>query len=108
MRVAFGYFKKHFLMTDAETAARRQGIVDCAAAHGCKLAALFIDDIDTAPAELHNALTALMNRDDRVLIVPNLLHFASSGNPIEFRQSLQNHQIDVLLSEAPNQAGRVY
>ncbi|WP_020392091.1 hypothetical protein [Kribbella catacumbae] len=107
MRVAFGYFKKHFLMTDAETAACRQGIVDCAAVHGCELAALFIDELDTAPDELHKALTALMDRDDRVLIVPNLLHFASNGNPIEFRRSLQNHQIDVLLSEVPNQAGRV-
>jgi MoxR-like ATPase len=106
MRVAFGYFKKHFLMTGAETAARRQRIVDCATVHGCELAALFIDEINTAPDELHNALTALMQLDDRVLIVPNLLHFAGSGNPIEFRQSLQNSQIEVLLSEAPKPVGR--
>jgi hypothetical protein len=64
---------------------------------------LFIDEINTAPDEFHNALTALMDLDDRVLIVPNLLHFAGSGNPIEFRQSLQNNQIEVLLSEAPKQ-----
>ena len=107
MRVAFGYFKKHFLMTDVEVAARRQAIVDCAISHGCELAALFIDEIDTAPDELHKALTALMDLDDRVLIVPNLLHFAGSGNPIEFRQTLQSNQIEVLLSEIPKQAGRV-
>jgi hypothetical protein len=105
--VAFGYFKKHFLMADGEIAARRQAIVDCATAHGCELAALFIDEIDTAPDELHRALTALMELDDRVLIVPNLLHFAGNGNPIEFRQSLQSNQIEVLLSELPKQAERV-
>lgn len=107
MRVAFGYFKKHFLMTDVEVAARRQAIVYCATANGCELAALFIDEIDTAPDELHKALTAVMDHDDRVLIVPNLLHFAGSGNPIEVRQSLQSNQIEVLLSETPKQAGRV-
>lgn len=105
--MAFGYFKKHFLMTDAETAARRQAIVDCATAHSCELVALFIDDLDTAPEELHKALSAVMDLDDRVLIVPNLLHFAGSGTPIEFRQSLQSHHIEVLLSETPKQAGRV-
>ena len=107
MRVAFGYFKKHFLMTDGEVAARRQAIVDCATAHRCELAALFIDEIDTAPDELHKALAAVMDLDDRVLIVPNLLHFAGNGNPIEFRQCLQNSRIEILLSEAPKQAGRV-
>jgi hypothetical protein len=106
MRVAFGYFKKHFLMTGGEIAARRQAIVDCATAHGCELEALFIDEIDTAPDELRRAFTALMELDDRVLIVPNLLHFAGIGNPIEFRQSLECNQIEVLLSELPRQAGR--
>jgi hypothetical protein len=105
MRVAFGYFNKHFLMTDSETAARRQAIVDCAAAHDHDLAALYIDEINTAPIELHRALTALMAIDDRVLIVPNLLHLAASGNPIELRQSLQSNHIKVLLSEPPSRRG---
>ena len=104
---AFGYFKKHFLMTDSEVAARCQGIVDCASAHDCELSALFIDEIDTAPRELHKALTAIMEVDERVLIVPTLLHFAGCGNPFEFRQSLQSNRIKVLLSEVPKQAGRV-
>ncbi|WP_405058897.1 hypothetical protein OG474_40065 [Kribbella sp. NBC_01505] len=106
MRFAFGYFKKHFLMTDAEVATRRQRIVDCAKAHQRELVALFIDEIATAPDELHNALAAVMGLDDRALIVPNLFHFAGSGNPLEFRQVLQAQQINVLLSEPPQQAGR--
>jgi hypothetical protein len=107
MRVAFGYFKKHFLMSDAEVAARREAIVACATVHGCELAALFIDEIETAPDEFHKALTAVMELDDRVLIVPSLLHFAGIGNPIEFRRRLQSYQVEVLLSEIPKQAGRV-
>jgi tetraacyldisaccharide-1-P 4'-kinase len=46
-----------------------------------------------------------MELEDRVLIVPNLLHFAGIGNPIEFRHSLQDLQIDVLLSESLKQVG---
>ncbi|MFC9688891.1 hypothetical protein ACFTSF_10150 [Kribbella sp. NPDC056951] len=106
MRFAFGYFKKHFLMTDAEVATRRKRIVDCAVAHQRELVALYIDEIATAPNELHNALTAVMNLPDCALIVPNLFHFASIGNPLELRQVLRTNQVELLLSEPPQSAGR--
>ncbi|MEU0090059.1 hypothetical protein [Kribbella sp. NPDC006257] len=105
MRIAFGYFNKHFLMTDSEIATRRQAIVNCAAAHDHELTALFIDEIKTAPTELHRALAALMAVDDRVLIVPNLLHFAASGNPLEIRESMQCNHIKILLSQPPIRRG---
>ncbi|WP_405056291.1 hypothetical protein OG474_26560 [Kribbella sp. NBC_01505] len=106
MRFAFGYFKKHFLMTDAEVASRRQRIVDCAAANHRELVALFVDEIATAPDEFHNALVAVMELNDRAMIVPSLVHFAGSGNPIEFRELLRAQHVAVLLSEPPQQAGR--
>ena len=107
MRVAFGYFKKHFLMSDPDVAARRQAIVDCAAANDCVLIALFIDEVETAPDELHKVLTAVMEVDEGALILPNLHHLASVGNPIAIRQYLVASHVDVLLSEIPKQAGRV-
>jgi hypothetical protein len=106
MRVAFGYFKKHFLMTDSEVAKCRHALVACASSHGLDLSALFIDEIETAPQELHKALLALMQLDERVLITPSLLHFAGNGNPIEFRKHLQLSHIEVLLSDTPKPAGR--
>jgi len=106
MRFAFGYFKKHFLMTDAEVATRRQRIVDCAAAHQCELVALYIDEIASTPNELHNALAAVMDLRGSALIVPDLFHFASTGNPLELRQALRTNQVEVLLSEPPQSAGR--
>jgi hypothetical protein len=107
MRVAFGYFKKHFLMSDPEIAARRQAIVGCAEANDCVLIALFIDELETAPDELHKALAAVMEVDEGVLILPNLHHLASVGNPIAIRQHLLASHVEVLLSEIPKQAGRV-
>ena len=107
MRVAFGYFKKHFLMSDLEIAARRQAIVDCAGANDCVLVAIFIDDLEAAPETLLKALAAVMEVDEGVLILPNLHHLASVGNPIEFRQHLLASHVEVLLSEVPKQAGRV-
>ncbi|MFD3402177.1 hypothetical protein ACFWUU_15920 [Kribbella sp. NPDC058693] len=106
MRVAFGYFKKHFLMSDPEIAARRRAIVDCAGANDCALVAIFIDELETAPEQLHKALRALMEADDVVLILPNLLHLAAAGNPLQLRQHLLASHVEVLLSEVPKQAGR--
>ncbi|WP_410790970.1 hypothetical protein [Kribbella sp. C-35] len=94
-------------MGDPEVAARRQAIVDCAGANDCALVAIFIDELETAPEELHRALATVMEVDDGVLILPNLLHLAAAGNPIELRQHLLACHIDVLLSEVPKQAGRV-
>ena len=107
MRVAFGYFKKHFLMSDPEIAARRQAIVDCAGANEYVLVAIFIDELETAPEELHRALAAVLEVDEGVLILPNLLHLAAAGNPIELRQHLLAGHIEIVLSEVPKQAGRV-
>jgi hypothetical protein len=106
MRVAYGYFKKHFLMSDPEIAARRRAIIDCAHVNDCELAAIFIDDLETAPQELHKALIAVVEGDEGVLILPNLLHLAANANPLELRQHLVASHIEVLLSEIPKQAGR--
>ncbi|MEV0790441.1 hypothetical protein [Kribbella sp. NPDC050459] len=94
-------------MSDREIAARRRAIVDCAGVNDCALVAIFIDELETAPEELHKALTTVMEVDEGVLILPNLLHLAAAGNPIELRQHLLASHIEVLLSEVPKQAGRV-
>ncbi|MER7247002.1 hypothetical protein [Kribbella sp. NPDC000426] len=94
-------------MSDPEIAARRQAIVDCAGANDCVLIALFIDELETAPEELLKVLAAVMKVDEGVMILPNLHHLASVGNPIALRQHLLASHIDVLLSEVSKQVGRV-
>ncbi|MEV4264570.1 hypothetical protein [Kribbella sp. NPDC049584] len=94
-------------MSDPEIAARRQAIVGCAGANDCVLVALFIDELETAADELHKALAAVLEVDEGVLILPNLLHLAAAGNPIELRRHLLASHVEVLLSEVPKLAGRV-
>ncbi|MEV0290385.1 hypothetical protein AB0H36_40180 [Kribbella sp. NPDC050820] len=94
-------------MSDPEIAARRQAIVDCAGSNEYVLIAMFIDELDGAPEALLKAFAAVMEVDDGVLILPNLHHLASVGNPIAIRQHLLASDVEVVLSEVPKQAGRV-
>lgn len=84
----------------------RQLIVDCAAAHDRTLDALYIDEIDTAPRELHACLIASLEHDDKMLIIPNLLHLAGEGDPRETRTRLEGGGFAVVIAQQPSQAGR--
>ncbi|MFC5264335.1 hypothetical protein ACFPJ1_19685 [Kribbella qitaiheensis] len=101
----FGYFKKHFLMTSREVAATRELILECAASNDRQLDTLYIDEIETAPYELHQCLQKAGASRDAVLIIPSLLHLAGEGDPRRLRQQLENHGLVVLIAQ-PQQAGR--
>lgn len=103
----FGYFKKSFLMTSQEVAAMREVIVACAVSHNRTLDALYIDEIETAPRQLYACLMDSWAHDERVLIIPSLLHFAGEGDPRELRAHLEGNGFSVLIAQ-PQQAGRTY
>lgn len=103
----FGYFKKHFMMTDQEIAAMREIIVACAASRGRTLDALYIDEIETTPRQLHACLIESWANDDRVLIIPSLLHFAGEGDPRRLRAHLEESGFSVLIAQS-QQVGRTY
>ena len=51
-RLVCGYFRKGFLTSGAEVAALRQEILDCAVSHAMAVDAIYVDELDTAPAQL--------------------------------------------------------
>src|SRR5215211_4509512 len=101
-----GYFKKHFLMTSREVAEMRELILACASAHGRTLDALYIDEIETAPRELHECLKNSGESECEVLIVPSLLHLASEGDPRKLRQHLEDFGFVVLIARPSRRGGR--
>jgi len=101
----FGYFKEQFLMTSGEAASIRAEIVKCAAAHGKTLDALYVDRVEMASRALYECLMSYGDTDEKILIVPNLLHFAGEGDPLVLRSSLEDLGFTVLIAQ-PKQAGR--
>ena len=95
-RSAVGYLKKQFFMSAREAAGLREAIRKCAAENGLALDALFVDEVETAPHQLHVCITALLASQSEALIVPDLSHLASEGNPRELRFHLEHFGLAVL------------
>ncbi|QNE18873.1 hypothetical protein F1D05_14355 [Kribbella qitaiheensis] len=94
----FGYFKKSSLMGASESAAMHNQIFQCAENHCLVIDAIYIDEIETAPARLTALIATLTAADERVMILPNLLHLASLGNPYDVRADIEGNGIRVLIA----------
>lgn len=95
----FAYFKKIFLMNSHEVAEMRTLMLNCAAAHGRSLDAMYIDEIETAPRQLYACLMDSWAHDDKVLIVPSLLHLTGEGDPRALRTHLESGGFVVLIAQ---------
>lgn len=97
-RLVFGYFEKSFMMNGSEAAAMRQRIIDCATHHGLAVDAIYVDEIETAPAQLAELVAEILSAEESVMIIPSLLHLARLGNPIDARADFENNGVRVLVS----------
>ncbi len=86
-------------MSGSEAAAIRQLILDCAAGHKLSVDAMYVDELETAPAGLTQLIAALLPADERVLIIPSLLHLAGLGDPCKARADFESHGIRVLIAQ---------
>lgn len=86
-------------MSGAEAAALRQMILDCAVSHEMPLDAIYVDELDTAPAQLTECIAAVVAADESILIVPSLIHFAGLGNPVEVRADFERHGVTTLIAQ---------
>ncbi|WP_328990041.1 hypothetical protein OG394_27755 [Kribbella sp. NBC_01245] len=98
MPTIVGYIREHFLMTDNELADARQNLVDFARDHRYKLAAIFVERIETAPAAFQAMTEQLRKLDTPALVVPGCHHLAVLGNPLAIRQQLEEHGTKVLIA----------
>lgn len=94
---AFGYIRKHFLMTEVELARARHLIVDTARRHGVRLAALHVEEIETSPEAFHDLLAAAMRDEQRTIIVPDIHHFEVVGEPMSVIARLESNGIKIIV-----------
>ena len=101
-RAVCGYLRKGFLMTATEIGLLRRMILDCAAAHGLSVDAIYEEELDRVSEQLVDCIDAILDADEPVMIVPSLLHLASFGNPLEVRSNFQGQGIRVLIAQNPS------
>jgi hypothetical protein len=97
----FGYIHRHFMMSGVELASARRSIVECAISQGSTVRAIFVDEVNTAPAALVQLIEAITERGNGVVIVPSLLHLSALGNPLDVRRDLHANGFEVHISDNP-------
>lgn len=95
-RAVCGYLQKRWMMTSGEVAALRQQILECAAENGLTVDKIFEEDLDRTFVQLSDCVFALLDGDERVMIVPDLSHFAGLGNPLLVRDMLKVDNVKVI------------
>jgi len=96
-RAVCGYLRKAFLMTSPELDDLRRSILDRATSEGLSVDAIYEEELDRASDQLVKCIGALIDADQPVLIIPNLVHFAGFGNPLEVRRDFEGQGIRVLV-----------
>ncbi|NIK58239.1 hypothetical protein [Kribbella shirazensis] len=94
---AYGYLRKHFLMSDAELARARHLIVDSARRLSVQLIAIHVEDIETAPEAFHDLLAAVMRNEQRMIIAPDIHHFEVAGDASAVVERLESNGIKIVL-----------
>lgn len=95
---AFGYLQERFVPSIVQRRTALRSIRHCAKSHNLGLTAVFVDEIETAPEELFELMARLPEVGKCALIMPSLLHLAILGHPLDVRKSLQDSQIEVLVT----------
>ncbi len=96
---AYGYLRKHFLMTEAELARARHIIVETAQRHGVRLAAIHVEEIETSPEAFHDLLAAVMRDEQRMIIAPDIHHFEVAGEPAAVVERLESNGIKIVVGQ---------
>lgn len=96
---AYGYIRKHFLMTEVELARARHLIVDTARRHDVRLASIHVEEIETSPEAFHDLLAAVMRDEQRMIIAPDIHHFEVAGEPISVIKRLESNGIEIVVGQ---------
>jgi hypothetical protein len=86
-----GYVREHFLMTAAELARMKQHLVDFAAVEGFTLRAIFVEQVETAPAAFQALIEAANRYQVSAVVVPSLTHLTDSTTPTSMKDHLEHY-----------------
>lgn len=86
-------------MNETELARARQTIVEAAARHGVQLAAIHVEEIETAPEAFHDLLAAVMQDEHRMIIAPDIHHFEVAGEPVSVTTRLESNGITIVVAQ---------
>ncbi|MEV8376429.1 hypothetical protein AB0P21_27045 [Kribbella sp. NPDC056861] len=86
---AYAYLRKHLLMVDSELSRAEERLAYFAEATGLELAAVFVEDIETAPAAFERFIRAVVLDKVEVVLLPSLLHLAVLGAPTHIKDNFE-------------------
>ncbi|MFD7157637.1 hypothetical protein ACFV9C_23765 [Kribbella sp. NPDC059898] len=94
---AYGYIRKHFLMSEAELAKARHLVVDTARRLNLQLIAIHVEEIETSPEAFHDLLAAVMRNEQRTIIAPDIQHFEVAGDAAVVAARLESNGIKIIV-----------
>jgi hypothetical protein len=96
---AYGYLRKHFLMSEAELANARRLIVITAQRLGVELTAIHVEEIETSPEAFHDLLAAVMRSEKRMIVAPDIHHFEVAGEATTVVERLESNGIKIVVCD---------
>jgi hypothetical protein len=96
---AYGYVRKHFLMSEAELARARRLIANTAQRLGVQLTAIHIEEVETSPEAFHDLLAAVMRDKQRLILAPDLHHFEVAGDAAAVVERLESNGIKIVVCD---------
>lgn len=96
---AYGYVRKHFLMSEAELAKARRLIVSTAERLGVELTAIHVEEVETSPEAFHDLLAAVMRDEQRMIVAPDVHHFEVVGEASAVVERLESNGIEIVVCD---------
>jgi hypothetical protein len=76
-----GYLRKHLLITEHELADVQERFAHFARREGFDLVAVYVEEIETAPAAFEDLVQAVYQLRPGAIVLPSLFHLAGLGAP---------------------------
>jgi hypothetical protein len=86
-----GYIRKHFLMTPSELEHFKKELVTFARREGFTLQAIFVEEVETAPAAFQSLMEAVGRLEVTAVVVPSLVHLSALSTPTSMKEHLEHY-----------------
>lgn len=86
-----GYIRKHFLMTPSELEHFKKELVTFARREGFTLQAIFVEEVETAPAAFQSLMEAAARLEVSAVVVPSLTHLSALAAPSGMKEHIEHY-----------------
>lgn len=90
LRLLLGYLHKHLLATQDELAHVQERFEHFARLEGFGLGAVYVEEIETAPAAFETLVHTIDRLDAAAIVLPSLLHLAVLGAPATIKHHFEH------------------